>query len=91
MVASGYTVNPALKRCFMLMAAKHQYGLTGRCDWKEEPTYLHHKTEIIRQLMEQINRNPSSPSSWSFTTIFFLVAMEVSRNPSALIFTCVSS
>jgi hypothetical protein len=59
------------------MAAKHNYGLTGTCEWSREPTFLYHKTEVIRLVREQINTNPNNPEEWSFSVIFFLIAMEV--------------
>ena len=59
------------------MAAKHQFGLTGECTWAKDKTYLYHKTEVIHLLKQQITRNPNNPGDWSFSVIFFLIAMEV--------------
>jgi hypothetical protein len=72
-----YSANPAYNRSVMLMAAKHHYGLNGECEWAHEPTFLHHKAEVIRLLKEQIDNNPNNPGEWSFSVIFFLVSMEV--------------
>ena len=73
---------PAYKRSLLLMAAKHQYGLTGECDWARDPTYLYHKTAVIRELKEQIKASPENPAEWSFSVIFYLVLMEVCLDPS---------
>ena len=57
-----YTVNPGYKRTLILMAAKHEFGLTGICNyWSNEPAFLYHKTEVIRLLKEQIGLNPQNP------------------------------
>ena len=72
-----YTVNPGYKRTLILMAAKNEYGLTGVCnDWSREPTFLHHKTEVIRLLKEQIS-STQNPEDWSFSAIVFLIMIEV--------------
>jgi hypothetical protein len=59
------------------MAAKHDYGLNGRCTWSREQSVLHHKAQVVQLLREQIANNPTNPSKWSFSVILFLTAMEV--------------
>ena len=59
------------------MAAKHHYGLTGRCNWSYEPTFLYHKAGVIRLLKEQIDTRPTDPEAWSLNAILCLVAAEV--------------
>lgn len=68
------------------MSAKHRYGLTGQKNWCREPTYLHHKAQVIRLLNEQLSENPADPGDWSFSVILFLLAMEVNHNISLVDF-----
>ena len=62
------------------MSAKHHYGLTGRCDWSNERTFLYHKAEVVRTLKEQITNNPDNPGDWSLSVIIFLTWMEVTTS-----------
>lgn len=79
-----YQNSSAYTRSLLLMSAKHRYGLTGLSDWCREPTYLHHKAQVIRLLKEQLSANPADPGDWSFSVILFLLAMEVKQalNPA---------
>jgi hypothetical protein len=71
-----YSVDPAYKRSLILMSAKHDYGLNGRCIWSREQTFLHHKAAVVQLLRQQIMTSPDNPGEWSFSVILFLVAME---------------
>ena len=69
---------PALKRGLILLAAKHEFGLTGRRVWCDGHAYLHHKSQILRTIGQEFAEAPDSPGDWSILAIFILVSLEVS-------------
>lgn len=69
--------HPAWLSSLLLLAAGHEFGLTGRSDWIRGPTFLHHKAEVIRLLKEQILLKPTALESWCPLVVFILIMMEV--------------